>query len=232
MDELIKLCREMVRNHEEHDCLVLRIHMEKMAEILAALAAAPSDDKDARIAELEQDVAVMREHLAEEHSRKKAWQQRAYDAAPSAAPGDAQTVPDGWKSVPVEPTTGMLRALCNSMGEEGKHFAARWALGPFREDYQSMLAAAPAVPSGDFTPDCHPSEVEAGRRGLASLKAAPSGAQEEFELTPKLLCDCTPDTVIIENPDEPAYRRYSFSFSDLREFAWQLVQRTSQIGGR
>jgi hypothetical protein len=40
MVELIKLCREMVRNHEEHDCLVLRIHMEKMAEILAAAPSA------------------------------------------------------------------------------------------------------------------------------------------------------------------------------------------------
>ena len=48
-----------------------------------------------------------------------------------------------WHVVPYVPDLGMLKALVQSMGEEGKAFAAKWALGSFKEDYQAMLAVAP-----------------------------------------------------------------------------------------
>lgn len=43
---------------------------------------------------------------------------------------------------PVEPNIGMVRALTASWDDELKLFAAKWAVGTFREDYQNMIAAA------------------------------------------------------------------------------------------
>lgn len=90
----------------------------------------------------------------------------------------APAVPDGWKLVPIEPTTGMFRALTSWVkGNEALDvIMGKWLLGRFREDYLAMLAAAPEAPGHVPTPSpaAEPVALASARQeGFeAGLKAA------------------------------------------------------------
>lgn len=69
----------------------------------------------------------------------------------AAAP--VQAVPDGWKLVPVEPTTEMLDAARKAC--EGRMYPQDFVHGPRaqkRDQFAAMLAAAPAAPQAPAVP--------------------------------------------------------------------------------
>jgi len=69
----------------------------------------------------------------------------------ASAPAAVQTVPPGWKLVPVEPTDQML-AASDSHCHEGLLYPQDFVYGPRAmryTEYQAMLAAAPTQPQGE-----------------------------------------------------------------------------------
>ena len=107
----IKRATEIHRTMTSHQMALRIVELEDIAEIVGQYAS----ERSKRITELQDAL-----ELAEEAVRAKHF------------PDAAKMVLDGWKLVPVEPTTEMVKAATHS----SVGFGARSA-------YKAMLAAAP-----------------------------------------------------------------------------------------
>jgi hypothetical protein len=99
-----------------------------------------TEHPDARMYSWEQQpFEPTREHWRE---KARAALKAALSAQPAEHPAAPVGVPDGWKLVPVEATDDMLKAA----------YPLHWWDGPgqrLKQDYRTLLAAAPSAPQGE-----------------------------------------------------------------------------------